>query len=215
MGKGFRIERKEKQGLKYRYGRSFEHRCGLSVHVRPGTRQAVRGLGAGMLFRLPQLRFPGMAGNEDRNMLMKPERLAEEVLRVDGIEGVTVSGGEPMLQAKNLAKFVRLVRAKRAATVVCYAGFTLEGLRARKDKDVSAFLAEIDVLIDGPYVEELNDNKGWRGSTNQAVHFLAGVYRDREREFIGRRRDMEIHLFEKHYLAVGIHPKNMDYAKFL
>jgi hypothetical protein len=26
---------------------------------------------------------------------------------------------------------------------------------------------------------------------------------------------MEIHLFEKHYLAVGIHPKNMDYAKFL
>ncbi len=53
-------------------------------------------------------------------MLMKPERLAEEVLRVDGIEGVTVSGGEPMLQAKSLAKFVRLVRAKRASTVVCY-----------------------------------------------------------------------------------------------
>ena len=41
------------------------------------------------------------------------DRLAAEVLAVDDIEGLTVSGGEPFTQAAGLAALVRQVRAYR------------------------------------------------------------------------------------------------------
>jgi anaerobic ribonucleoside-triphosphate reductase activating protein len=42
-------------------------------------------------------------------MLLSPEELASQVLKTPGIEGVTISGGEPMLQAEGLAKLVKII----------------------------------------------------------------------------------------------------------
>ncbi len=52
------------------------------------------------------------------------------------------------------------------------------------------------------------NKKGLRGSSNQRVNFLTDVYRDQEKLFLCGPRDMEAHLFRKHYLMVGIHTKN-------
>ena len=106
-------------------------------------------------------------------------------------------------------ELVKTIRRRRPLTVICYTGFTLEELRAGESPGVEEFLSEVDVLIDGRYVESLNDNRGWRGSSNQRIHFLSGIYRDREDAFINRRRDTEIVLFEDHYLVVGIKPQHM------
>jgi anaerobic ribonucleoside-triphosphate reductase activating protein len=144
-----------------------------------------------------------------RAILITPHDLAKEILNVPGLEGITISGGEPMLQATNLLKLVKIIRSERNLSAICYTGFTLKELKEKKDPEIDALLSEVDVLIDGLYIDSLNDNKGWRGSSNQEVHFLSGFYENQRAEFLTRRRDMEIHLFKSHYLMVGIHPKGM------
>lgn len=93
--------------------------------------------------------------------LILPSELAKLILDSEQIEGLTISGGEPMLQAQNLNKLLDIIYGKNLG-VICYTGYTLEELTAWNDSDVNKFLSKIDLLIDGEYVEELNDNKGIR-----------------------------------------------------
>ena len=58
--------------------------------------------------------------------------LAKEILN-SGCDGITISGGEPFLQAEPLAALVREVRRVRDMGVIVYSGFTLSELRERSD----------------------------------------------------------------------------------
>ena len=87
------------------------------------------------------------------------------------LAGVTFSGGEPFLQPAPLAALARAVHAL-GLDVWSYSGFTLDELlaRAEKDKATAALLNEIDVLVDGPFVDDLKDpGLYFRGSSNQRV----------------------------------------------
>lgn len=107
------------------------------------------------------------------------------------LQGITLSGGEPMMQAGALAPFARAIRA-RGGDVVCYSGFTYEQILKmaegespgekfsrmksfKVDADgVRALLEEIDLLIDGPFVESLrNIDLLFRGSSNQRLIALS------------------------------------------
>jgi anaerobic ribonucleoside-triphosphate reductase activating protein len=103
---------------------------------------------------------------------ISPDELTDHVLATDGIDGVTLSGGEPFEQSGALARFAEGVRAHELS-VMCYTGFTLEELRASTDKDTHALLSEVDILIDGPFVSRLRAGLPWRGSSNQRVHVLS------------------------------------------
>lgn len=133
--------------------------------------------------------------------------LADAVLNTPEIEGVTLSGGEPMLQAGGLVQTIKLIKAKKPMlSVICYTGFSLDAISGANNSNVTELLKEIDVLIDGPYVRELNDNQGLRGSSNQRIHFLTDRYCNEQTLFSSGPRSMEIHLFQNHYLTVGVHP---------
>lgn len=134
--------------------------------------------------------------------------LAEVILKTSQIEGITLSGGEPMLQAGKLHQLISRVQMKRELTVICYTGFTLLDLQDSENPDVVSLLAAIDVLIDGLYVDQLNDNRGLRGSTNQRIHFLSGIYENEAHRFLNSPRQLEMHLFEERFLTVGIHSRN-------
>jgi len=83
--------------------------------------------------------------------------------------GVTFSGGEPFLQAGELAE-VALAAHKLGLDVVTYTGFTYEELIADNNDGVKALLAETDILIDGKYIHKLRDIKlQFRGSSNQRI----------------------------------------------
>ena len=85
------------------------------------------------------------------------------------LAGITFSGGEPFCQPRPLTELARAVHA-RNLTVWSYTGNTLEELQAMKDEDVAALLAEIDVLVDGEYVERERDlTLKFRGSRNQRI----------------------------------------------
>lgn len=180
--------------------------CPVTKTLGPGTRFVV--WVQGCCFSCENCGSPDWREHREA-MRLTPAELAARVLATPGIEGLTISGGEPMLQAGGLCEFVRIVRQQREISVICYTGYTIEALQAKMDQAIDNFLVTIDVLIDGPYVDELNDNQGWRGSSNQGIHYLTGLFKEREEEFLHRRRDIEIHLLGKHYLLVGIKPVSL------
>jgi anaerobic ribonucleoside-triphosphate reductase activating protein len=85
------------------------------------------------------------------------------------VRGVTFSGGEPFLQAGDLAQIA--LEAKRIGwDVTTFTGNTYEELIKREDADIQALLDLTDVLIDGPYIHEQRDiDLKFRGSTNQRI----------------------------------------------
>jgi anaerobic ribonucleoside-triphosphate reductase activating protein len=87
-------------------------------------------------------------------------------------DGVSILGGEPFAQPEGLHALVRALRARGCPHVVCYSGYTYQALqrRAARDPAVGEVLDDVDVLIDGPYVEALASSAGpWIGSGNQRV----------------------------------------------
>lgn len=100
---------------------------------------------------------------------MEVDDLVEDILKQD-VEGITISGGEPFLQVPALTELVKKVKEKGLGVIV-YTGYLYESIA---DLEVMNY---IDVLIDGPYVEELNmNNDALRGSSNQRVIALSDRY---------------------------------------
>lgn len=108
----------------------------------------------------------------DINNLISVERLAERVLANPRNQGVTFSGGEPFWQAPALALLARRLKA-HGLNVMAFTGFTLEHLRSDYAPAGSQdLLDQLDILIDGPYVESLavNSPNSPVSSSNQRVH---------------------------------------------
>lgn len=88
-------------------------------------------------------------------------------------QGLTISGGEPLDQAAALYKLVRMLRrARPQLEVLAYTGYLLEEL-ARAGGEQMELVGELDMLIDGPYRQELPNSLLWRGSDNQRLHLLS------------------------------------------
>jgi len=86
-------------------------------------------------------------------------------------DGLTLSGGEPFLQAEECVKLSSAAR-KNGLNVWVYTGFTLEELfiRAQSEQAVRELLELTDVLVDGPFIiAKRTLSLKWRGSMNQRV----------------------------------------------
>ena len=125
--------------------------------------------------------------------------LAEEIINTPNIEGITLSGGEPFLQQEALCDLIKLVQSQRDISAIVYTGMLYEEVSETK-------LASLcDIIIDGEYVEELNDNKSLRGSSNQKVISLTNRYRDMIKEYYGVvGRKIEMHIQHNTTNIVGI-----------
>ena len=90
----------------------------------------------------------------------------------DYVDGITFSGGDPLDQDNDglrlLLDIIKWVRRNYPSkTIWCYTGYVYEEL-----KDLQKTVADnCDVLVDGPYKEELRDiaHCPFRGSTNQRI----------------------------------------------
>jgi len=104
--------------------------------------------------------------------------LVSWVLEQSDIEGLTISGGEPMAQAAALTQLVCQVAAQRDLSVVCYTGYTHEHLCRHGTPEQQLLLQHIDLLIDGVYLEQRHADLLWRGSANQRLICLSERYRE-------------------------------------
>ena len=85
------------------------------------------------------------------------------------VRGVTLTGGEPMMQAAALCEIAQAAKEK-GLSVWCYTGFTLEALLAAQDADRMRLLSSVDVLVDGPYIaRERSLELLYCGSANQRL----------------------------------------------
>jgi len=103
-------------------------------------------------------------------------QLAEWILTQPAIDGITLSGGEPMLQAAALIDLIDRVRLHADLGVMCYTGYTYDHLLKFGDAAQRDLLARLDILIDGPYIESRHADRLWRGSDNQRILCLTPRY---------------------------------------
>ncbi|HEU4735296.1 MAG TPA: 4Fe-4S single cluster domain-containing protein [Kofleriaceae bacterium] len=90
-----------------------------------------------------------------------------------GIEGVSLSGGEPLQQPEAARALLDAARSLGLSTLA-FSGHTIDEIRALPGgPDV---LARLDVLIDGRYVAGERLATGLRGSANQRIQLLTGRY---------------------------------------
>jgi anaerobic ribonucleoside-triphosphate reductase activating protein len=135
----------------------------------------------------------------------EPAELAAELLADPRVDGLTLSGGEPMQQAAALAALVRCAREIRDVSVICFTGHRLEQLRSHPPTPgVPELLATVDVLVDGRYVAALDDGRGLRGSSNQRIHHLTGRLAHCGYDFEGRPRSVEIAVEGPQALLIGV-----------
>lgn len=89
------------------------------------------------------------------------------------VQGLTLLGGEPMLNTPMLNPLVHKIRERfgQSKDIWCWTGYTWEELmRSGETPDKAELLAEVDVLVDGRYLEsEKNSLLQFRGSSNQRV----------------------------------------------
>ena len=145
----------------------------------------------------PELQAPG--GKDIREADLAG--LLCQLARVNDCTGLTVSGGDPFEQAEALLRLLRLVRP-RFQDILVYTGFTLGELTGGAEREC---LQYIDVLIDGPYIRELNHpDCVLRGSANQTIHFLTRERRALYEQYMKKGRVIETFVHNDKTIITGI-----------
>lgn len=142
--------------------------------------------------------------------------ILEEFKRKNVIDGVTISGGEPFLQYSDLRKVVEYLNANISEDILIYTGYVKTELEELANPDVDYILGNIAVLIDGPYVDELNDSLPLRGSSNQNVIVIRDSYAEIYREYMqGERKVNVIDTGDYlHFIGIPMPGYKEDYQKF-
>ena len=91
-------------------------------------------------------------------------------LKNPNVAGVTILGGEPMDQVRDndLLHLVQRIKSETNQNIWIYSGYTFEEIMAHPK--TKAILMYCDVLVDGPFIQELKNLKlRFRGSSNQRI----------------------------------------------
>ncbi len=121
------------------------------------------------------------------------------------IDGFTLSGGEPMDQADELSHLIRLI-SSISEDILVYSGYQIKELTSKNDPAIDSVLRSIAVLIDGAYIEDLNNNAFLRGSSNQRIHVLNKDFEDQYQRYLTEGKN-QIQNFSTQdgIVSVGIH----------
>lgn len=89
-----------------------------------------------------------------------------DLIKDDEFADVTFTGGDPLYQCDAVTELAKRIKAETNKTIWCYTGFTCE--EVLENAWLSQILPYIDVLVDGPFIEELKtDEIPFVGSSNQ------------------------------------------------
>jgi anaerobic ribonucleoside-triphosphate reductase activating protein len=89
------------------------------------------------------------------------EKLAADIFFRRYIDGITLSGGDPFYQQEECIKLLDLLPG---INVWIYTGFEFDEIKDTK------LAKRADVLVTGPFVEELKCEGKMYGSSNQEIH---------------------------------------------
>ena len=91
-----------------------------------------------------------------------------EYLNDDQVKGLTLLGGEPFQNTKDLTEIVKEIKKHSNKDIWIYSGYTYEDIL--DDPDKKKLLDLCDVLVDGLFINKLKNLKlKFRGSSNQRI----------------------------------------------
>lgn len=117
------------------------------------------------------------------------------------IDGFTISGGEPFMKPKALAKLVKNLNEIND-DILIFTGYTLEELKALNDVDIDYVLDNCTAIVDGPFIKELNEDVGLRGSSNQRI--LVFKHQEKYEGAETNERQLQTVVYGKGILTIGI-----------
>lgn len=126
---------------------------------------------------------------------------------------LTITGGEPMDQAEEISEMITLLKDLYENTgtemeILIYTGYRLEELP--ENAAVQKLLSQIDVLIDGEYVDTLNDNQVvLRGSSNQRIHYFNKEVQPHYETYLSEGRKIQNFIYDYKTVSVGIHNRGV------
>lgn len=96
------------------------------------------------------------------------DKICEEINSNPMLDGVTISGGDPLFNPQEMCEVLRILKEKTGKNIWLYTGFTLDQIW--KDKNKHKCLNYVDVLVDGPFVKECySPSLQFVGSSNQRI----------------------------------------------
>ncbi len=111
------------------------------------------------------------------NILMDKEQIISLIKKNPLIDGVTISGGEPLVQWRKLVPILKETK-DLGYNIWLYTGYTYEEILDRKEKII---LDYVDVLVDGKFEKRKKTLKEpFKGSLNQRVIDILKTKRENE-----------------------------------
>lgn len=130
----------------------------------PGIRTAI--YAAGCTHRCPGCHNP-QSWDIRAGQRMSLEEILSPILG-DPFADVTFTGGDPMMQPEGFTELARAIKKRSGKTIWCYTGYLFEEVIRMPAQ--AEMLKYIDVLVDGPFVQDLRDEQlRFRGSSNQRL----------------------------------------------
>ncbi len=119
--------------------------------------------------------------------------------------GLTVSGGDPMEQSEGLRTLLTVLRP-HFKDILVYTGYTRREIENGLCGEAGVqCLSLIDVLVDGPYIDEKNTPVCvLRGSENQCIHYLNPAMEAHYAEYLAQGRVLESFTHQNSLVITGI-----------
>lgn len=139
------------------------------LDIVPGTSVDGPGLRTAIYFAGCAHNCPGCHNPQSWDFAGGREVTVEEIMKeiIENDFDVTFTGGDPIYQADEILQLTREI-VSIGKSIWCYTGFRYEDIVNMSA--VRALLPFIDVLVDGPFVEEKRDvHLLFRGSSNQRL----------------------------------------------
>lgn len=134
----------------------------------------------------------------------------EQTLSGRCVEGITITGGEPFEQPKELLNFLQLFPSEMT-DILIFTGYTKQQLLERRQQETDAVLNRIGVLIDGEYREEENNGSILRGSDNQNIHILRSELQQRYQAYLqAPERLIQNFASDQAMYSVGLHGRGFQ-----
>jgi len=122
-----------------------------------------------------------------------------ELIKNFDIDGVTISGGDPLEQEDELLELLMLLSTMRLRKgIILFSGFTRAEISSNIIREKC--LSYIDVLIDGRYEKNLKIDFSLKGSSNQEFYFFSNKILSDELHF---DQEIEISSLEGDIMMTG------------
>ena len=129
---------------------------------------------------------------------LSPRQIFELVKNFE-VDGITISGGDPLEQEDELLELLMLLSSMRLRKgIILFSGFTRAEISSNIIREKC--LSYIDVLIDGRYEKNLKVDFSLKGSSNQEFYFFSNKISSSELVF---DQEIEISSLEGDIMMTG------------